>query len=109
MMSFTKISDQQNTNSTDFSHHQAIQRAERAHEQQLRRIASNMAKEVRGFWGNIEKLFEFRLKSQIEKKRKIAMDEHLVWIYLTHNCPKKDYKRPYTFAKFIVRVKFPFQ
>jgi hypothetical protein len=37
-----------------------------------------MAKEVRGFWGNIEKLFEFRLKSQIERKRKIAMDEHLV-------------------------------
>jgi hypothetical protein len=37
-----------------------------------------MAKEVRGFWRNIEKLFEFRLKSQIERKRKIAMDEHLV-------------------------------
>jgi hypothetical protein len=57
---------------------QAIQRAERAHEQQLRRISSFMAREVRGFWGNIEKLFEFRLKSQIERKRKIAMDEHLV-------------------------------
>ena len=52
-------------------------RAEKAQEQNLRRIASNMAKEIRTFWGNVEKLFEYSLKTEIEKKRKAALDEHL--------------------------------
>ena len=36
-----------------------------------------VAKEIRGFWGNVEKVFEFRLKTQIEAKRKRALDQHL--------------------------------
>ena len=36
-----------------------------------------MAKEVRTFWGNVEKLFEYSLRTEIEKKRKAALDEHL--------------------------------
>ena len=48
-----------------------------AEEQTLRKIASNMAKEVRIFWSNVEKLFEYSLRTEIEKKRKAAMDEHL--------------------------------
>ena len=55
----------------------AVKRAEREHQQNLRRIAGFAAREVRTFWGNIEKLFEFRLKNQIEQKRKRALDEHL--------------------------------
>ena len=52
-------------------------RAEKAQEQNLRKIASNMAKEIRTFWGNVEKLYEYSLKTEIEKKRKAALDEHL--------------------------------
>ena len=52
-------------------------RAEKAQEQNLRRIASNMAKEIRTFWSNVEKLYEYSLKTEIEKKRKAALDEHL--------------------------------
>ena len=29
------------------------------------------------FWGNVEKLFEYNLRSQIEAKRKQALDEQL--------------------------------
>ena len=36
-----------------------------------------MAKEIRTFWGNVEKLYEYSLKTEIEKKRKAALDEHL--------------------------------
>ncbi len=32
------------------------------------------------FWGNIEKVFEFRLKAQLDQKRKLALDEHLNFI-----------------------------
>ena len=52
-------------------------RAEKAQEQNLRKIASNMAKEIRTFWGNVEKLYDYSLKTEIEKKRKAALDEHL--------------------------------
>ena len=36
-----------------------------------------MAKEIRTFWSNVEKLFEYSLRTEIEKKRKAALDEHL--------------------------------
>ncbi len=58
----------------------AAKREEREREQTRRRIASFVAKEVRMFWGNIEKLFEYRLKTQIDEKRKKALDEHLNFI-----------------------------
>jgi len=56
---------------------QAAVREEREHEQARRRAAAFAAKEIRTFWGNVEKLFEFRLRRQIEKKRKHALDQHL--------------------------------
>lgn len=59
---------------------QAAIRAEKLDEINKRKIASFMAKEVRTFWSNIEKLFEFRLKTQIDMKRKKALDEHLNFI-----------------------------
>lgn len=56
------------------------QKAVRAKEIQLKRIASIMAKEVRQFWSNIEKLVEFKQQTRIEEKRKKALDQHLSFI-----------------------------
>ena len=56
---------------------QAKIRAERNDEMQRRKTAAFVAKEIKTFWSNIEKLFEYRLKSQIDAKRKRALDEHL--------------------------------
>ena len=55
-------------------------RAEKAREANLRKLASNMAREVRTFWGNAQKLFEWRVKQKLEKKRKEALDQHLNFI-----------------------------
>lgn len=55
----------------------AAARAERLDEQNKRKTAAFIAKEVRQFWGSVEKLFEYRLKTQIDQKRKKALDEHL--------------------------------
>ena len=38
--------------------------------------------EIRGFWGNVEKVFEFRLKTQIEARRKRALDQVKIKIIL---------------------------
>ena len=59
---------------------QALIRAERAHDQNLRKIAAFCSKEIRGFWGNVQKLSEFRLNTQIEGKKKQALDQHLNFI-----------------------------
>jgi hypothetical protein len=58
----------------------ALVKAEKSHEQNLRRIAANYSKDMRGFWGNVEKLFEYGVKTQIEAKRKQALDLHLNFI-----------------------------
>ena len=55
-------------------------RAEKAQEQNLRRIAGTIAKEIRNFWGNVEKLFQYSVRTQIEQKRKQALDQHLNFI-----------------------------
>lgn len=60
--------------------HLAVARAQKATETNKRKIASFMAKEIRGFWANIQKLFEYQLKTQIEEKRKEALDVHLNFI-----------------------------
>ena len=52
-------------------------RAEKQDEMARRKVAAFMAREVRQFWGNIQKLFEYRLQSQLEVKRKQALDVHL--------------------------------
>ena len=58
----------------------AALRAEKAKEANLRRIASLMAREVKNFWGDVNKLFEYRLKSKLDAKRKEALDQHLNFI-----------------------------
>ncbi len=45
---------------------QAAAREEREREQARRRAAAFAAREVRTFWSNIEKLFEYRLKTQVK-------------------------------------------
>lgn len=58
----------------------AAQRAEKAQELQLRRIAAAQAKEIKVFWSNVEKLVEYKQHTHISEKRKQAMDQHLSFI-----------------------------
>lgn len=58
----------------------AAQRAEKAHEQNLRRIAAFCAKEVKNFWNNVEKLVEYKQNTILEEKRKKALDQQLSFI-----------------------------
>ncbi|KAJ8955137.1 hypothetical protein NQ318_009030 [Aromia moschata] len=58
----------------------AAQRAEKAHEQNLRRIASFCAKEIKNFWNNVEKLVEYKQHTILEEKRKKALDQQLSFI-----------------------------
>ena len=55
-------------------------RAEKMREATLRKIAANMSREVKAFWGNAQKLFEWRVRQKLEKKRKEALDQHLQFI-----------------------------
>ncbi|KAG5879904.1 hypothetical protein JTB14_018447 [Gonioctena quinquepunctata] len=58
----------------------AAQKAEKAHEQNLKRIASFCAKEVKIFWNNVEKLVEYKQNAILEEKRKKALDQQLSFI-----------------------------
>lgn len=58
----------------------AAQRAERAQEQHIRRIAAFCAKEIKTFWSNVEKLVEYKQNTRLEEKRKKALDQHLSFI-----------------------------
>lgn len=58
----------------------AAQRAEKAQELQLKRIASLIAKEIKLFWSDVEKLVSFKQQQKLEEKRKIAFDQHLSFI-----------------------------
>merc|ERR1719244_1126112 len=55
----------------------SVLRAEKAREANLRRIASAMSREVKNFWSNVNKLFEYRLKIKLDAKKKEALDQHL--------------------------------
>merc|ERR1712096_516873 len=46
----------------------------------LRRTAGMMSREVKNFWSNVNKLFEYRVKIQLDAKRKEALDQHLNFI-----------------------------
>lgn len=46
----------------------------------LRRIASNIAKAVKEFWSNIEKVVQYKQQSRLEEKRRKALDMHLSFI-----------------------------
>uniref|UniRef100_A0A0K8SA08 Helicase domino n=2 Tax=Lygus hesperus TaxID=30085 RepID=A0A0K8SA08_LYGHE len=56
------------------------QKAVKAQEMQLKRIASFIAREVKTFWTNVEKLVEFKQQTRLEEKRKKALDQHLSFI-----------------------------
>ncbi|KAL1491857.1 hypothetical protein ABEB36_012391 [Hypothenemus hampei] len=58
----------------------AAQRAEKAHEQHLKRIAAFCAKEIKVFWSNVEKLVEYKQNTILEEKRKKALDQQLSFI-----------------------------
>lgn len=58
----------------------AAQRAEKAQEQHLRRIAAFCAKEIKAFWSSVEKLVEYKQNTRLEEKRKKALDQHLSFI-----------------------------
>ncbi|XP_065370564.1 helicase domino [Calliphora vicina] len=58
----------------------AAQKAEKAQELHLKRVAAFIAKEVKMFWGNVEKLVEYKHHTKLEEKRKKALDQHLSFI-----------------------------
>lgn len=58
----------------------AAQRAEKAQEQHLKRIAAFLAKEIKQFWSNVEKLVEYKQQTKLEEKRKKVLDQQLSFI-----------------------------
>lgn len=58
----------------------AAQKAEKAQEAQLKRIAAFISKEIKVFWSNVEKLVEFKQQTRLEEKRKKALDQQLSFI-----------------------------
>lgn len=58
----------------------AAQKAEKAQEQNLKRIAAFVAKEIKTFWSNVEKVVEFKQQVKLEAKRKKALNEKLNFI-----------------------------
>ncbi|CAG4906239.1 unnamed protein product [Colias eurytheme] len=58
----------------------AAQKAEKAQELQLKKIAAFAAKEIRTFWANVEKLVEWKRVQRVERARKEALDEQLSYI-----------------------------
>ncbi|XP_068100227.1 helicase SRCAP isoform X2 [Hyperolius riggenbachi] len=65
-------------------HHEELkqkeERARREEQSKLRRIATSIAKEVRQFWSNVEKVVQFKQQSRLEAKRKKALDLQLDFI-----------------------------
>lgn len=55
----------------------AAQKAEKAQEQNLKRIAAFVAKEIKTFWANVEKVVEVKNQVKLEAKRKKALSEKL--------------------------------
>ncbi|CAH1646380.1 unnamed protein product [Spodoptera littoralis] len=58
----------------------AAQKAEKAQELQLKKIAAFAAKEIRTFWSNVEKLVEWKRVRRVERARKAALDEQLSYL-----------------------------
>ncbi|XP_028670800.1 helicase SRCAP isoform X3 [Erpetoichthys calabaricus] len=65
-------------------HHEELrqkeEKAKRDEQAKLRRIASSIAKEVKTFWSNVEKVVQFKQQSRLEEKRKKALDLQLDFI-----------------------------
>ncbi|XP_014209628.1 helicase domino isoform X2 [Copidosoma floridanum] len=56
------------------------QKAEKLEELRLKKIAGFIAKEIKTFWANVEKLVEYKQQTRLEEKRKKALDQHLNFI-----------------------------
>ncbi|KAM9411834.1 uncharacterized protein ACWYII_026379 [Salvelinus alpinus] len=65
-------------------HHEELrqkeEKAKRDEHAKIRRVASNIAKEVRAFWSSIEKVVQYKQQSRLEEKRKKALDLQLDFI-----------------------------
>ncbi|XP_028844712.1 helicase SRCAP isoform X2 [Denticeps clupeoides] len=65
-------------------HHEELrqkeERAKREEQSKIRRVASSIAKEVRAFWSNVEKVVQYKQQSRLEEKRKKALDLQLDFI-----------------------------
>ncbi|XP_062381604.1 helicase SRCAP isoform X2 [Sardina pilchardus] len=59
---------------------QKEERAKREEQAKLRRVAASIAKEVRAFWTNVEKVVQYKQQSRLEEKRKKALDLQLDFI-----------------------------
>ncbi|XP_053551077.1 helicase SRCAP [Bombina bombina] len=59
---------------------QKEERARREEQAKLKRIAISIAKEVRQFWSNVEKVVQFKQQSRLEERRKKALDLQLDFI-----------------------------
>ncbi|KAF0291837.1 Helicase domino [Amphibalanus amphitrite] len=58
----------------------AAEKAVKDQERDLRRVAAFVAREIRTFWANAEKLVEFKITARLDEKRKKALDQHLNFI-----------------------------
>ncbi|GFS95920.1 helicase domino [Nephila pilipes] len=56
------------------------EKAEKEEHMKLRKIASTIAREIKQFWSNIEKLAEYKQQTWLEEKRKKVLDVHLNFI-----------------------------
>nr|XP_045582866.1 helicase domino-like isoform X2 [Procambarus clarkii] len=56
------------------------QKAEKEQEMRTRKIAAYIAKEIRTFWGNVEKLVEYKVTTKLDEKKKKALDQQLSFI-----------------------------
>ncbi|KAM9560254.1 uncharacterized protein ACWYII_017928 isoform 2-T3 [Salvelinus alpinus] len=65
-------------------HHEELrqkeEKAKRDEHAKIRRVASNVAKEVRAFWGSVERVVQYKQQSRLEEKRKKALDLQLDFI-----------------------------
>ncbi|KAJ7987558.1 hypothetical protein DPEC_G00327730 [Dallia pectoralis] len=59
---------------------QKEEKAKRDEHAKIRRVASNIAKEVRAFWSSVEKVVQYKQQSRLEEKRKKALDLQLDFI-----------------------------
>ncbi|KAL0272008.1 UNVERIFIED_CONTAM: hypothetical protein PYX00_005146 [Menopon gallinae] len=57
-----------------------LKKEEKSQELKLRKLANFMAKEVKNFWANVNKLVDYKQTTRLEEKRKKALDQHLSFI-----------------------------
>ncbi|CAL4124505.1 unnamed protein product, partial [Meganyctiphanes norvegica] len=58
----------------------AEQRAQKEQDLRIRKVAAFVAKEIRTFWGNVEKLVEYKVTTKLDEKKKRALDQQLSFI-----------------------------